>query len=163
MPFYRKVGEVPKKRHTVFKKPDGSLYREQVMGTKGFSSLQSILYHHNPPTAFYESKYLGSIEIVYEEESALRPRHFFTDQVKNKNVDAVEGREYVLGNDDLLIAVVKPSLSMEYYYRNADGDEVIFVHHGTGRLKQCSVLLSINQVTMLSFQLVPFIVCYQMV
>ena len=135
MPFYRKVGEVSNKRHTVFKKPDGSLYREQVMGTKGFSSLQSILYHHNPPTAFFESKRLGSIEIQYEEEGALRPRHFYTDKVQNTNVDAVEGREYVLGNDDLLIAVVKPSLSMDYYYRNADGDEVIFVHHGTGSIE----------------------------
>jgi homogentisate 1,2-dioxygenase len=135
MPIYRKVGQIPKKRHTVFKKPDGSLYREQVMGTKGFSSLQSILYHHNPPTAFYESKLLGSREVVYEDDSVLRPRHFYTSETKGENVDAVMGREYVLGNDDLLIAVVKPTENMDYFYRNADGDEVLFVHYGTGKIE----------------------------
>src|SRR5919199_566315 len=50
MPYYVKLGEVPHKRHTQFRKPDGTLYREQVMGIKGFSGIQSILYHHHHPT-----------------------------------------------------------------------------------------------------------------
>ncbi|MBM4763722.1 homogentisate 1,2-dioxygenase [Bacillus sp. B15-48] len=135
MSFYRQMGRIPKKRHVVFRKEDDSLFREQVMGTKGFSGIQSILYHHNPPTAFYKSEFLGEAEIGYEEQSALRPRHFFTDSVSQEPQDAVLDRQYVLGNEDLTIGVTNPTKSMDYFYRNADGDELLFVHHGTGEVE----------------------------
>ena len=100
--YYRQLGKIPHKRHTMFKKEDGTLYREQVMGTKGFSGTQSILYHHHLPTAVAKTSYLGSYMPEFEEDDALRHRHFFTDQVEKKG-DALESREYLLGNSDLLI------------------------------------------------------------
>ncbi|MDP4553513.1 homogentisate 1,2-dioxygenase [Alkalihalobacillus macyae] len=134
MVFYKKMGEVPHKRHTIFKKKDGSLYREQVMGTKGFSGVQSILYHHHFPTAVKEAAYLKSVLPEYETSSALRHRHFRTAQCDTKG-DAVVDRCYFLGNEDVLLGIVNPTEKMDYFYRNGDGDELFFVHHGTGRIE----------------------------
>ncbi|WP_144460730.1 homogentisate 1,2-dioxygenase [Siminovitchia fortis] len=134
MPFYKQMGKIPHKRHITFRKENGSLYREQVMGTKGFSSLQSILYHHNPPTKMVEAKILGDCEVNYEEQKALAPRHFWTSKLE-KGLDAVAGRKYILGNDDLIIGTVSPTENMDYFYRNSDGDEVLFVHYGTGKIE----------------------------
>lgn len=128
------MGNIPLKRHTMFKKEDGSLFREQVMGTKGFSGRQSILYHHFMPTEVVKST-LGERYIpIYEEAEELRHRHFFTDQV-DKAGDAVTAREYLLGNDDLLIGTMNLTKAMTNFYRNSDGDELLFVHHGTGKIE----------------------------
>jgi homogentisate 1,2-dioxygenase len=135
MPSYQKMGVIPRKRHIAFRKEDGSLFREQVMGTKGFSGNQSILYHHNPPTQMVKADLFGERSVEYEPQSALRPRHFYTDNVNKEPSDAVMGREYVLGNEDLLIGVVSPSENMNYFYRNSDGDELLFVHNGTGKIE----------------------------
>ncbi|MEX2104584.1 MAG: homogentisate 1,2-dioxygenase [Bacilli bacterium] len=134
MPFYRVMGEIPQKRHTMFRKPDGSLYREQVMGTKGFSGIQSILYHHNPPTKIIKSELYADARIEYEEQKDLSHRHFYSSKYTEKN-DAVSGRQFILGNEDVLIGVVNPEIEMDYYYRNGDGDELLFVHHGTGKIE----------------------------
>lgn len=134
MPFYKQMGDIPRKRHTVFKKEDGSLFREQVMGTKGFSGIQSILYHHNPPTRIIKSALLKDCRVEYEEQSDLAPRHLRSNQY-NEKTDAVMGRHYLLGNEDVLIGVVNPTETMDYFYRNGDGDEVLFVHHGTGKIE----------------------------
>ncbi|TFD99547.1 homogentisate 1,2-dioxygenase [Jeotgalibacillus sp. R-1-5s-1] len=134
MPFYQQMGKIPHKRHTMFKKEDGSLFREQVMGTKGFSGIQSILYHHYPPTAMTESTLIGECRVEYEEQAALAPRHLYSHEYKEET-DAVEGRQYLLGNDDVLIGVVNPTKPMDYFYRNGDGDEVLFVHYGTGKVE----------------------------
>lgn len=142
MPSYQQMGKVPRKRHTVFRKEDGSLYREQVMGTKGFSGIQSILYHHNPPTQMSKAELFGERNAEYEEQSALRPRHFYTGDVNKEPQDAVMGREYVLGNEDLLIGIVRPCEGMNYFYRNSDGDELLFVHHGTGKIESTFGTLS---------------------
>jgi homogentisate 1,2-dioxygenase len=134
MPFYKQMGKIPRKRHTVFRKEDGSLYREQVMGTKGFSGIQSILYHHNPPTRIIRSELLKDCRIQYEDQADLAPRHlrsnYYTDLT-----DAVMGRHYILGNEDVLIGVVNPTKKMDYFYRNGDGDEVLFVHYGSGKVE----------------------------
>lgn len=102
MPFYRQMGEIPRKRHTIFRKEDGSLYREQVMGTKGFSGIQSILYHRNPPTRIVKSELLRDCRVQFEEQSDLCHRHFHSSQWTETG-DAVSGRKYVMGNEDLLI------------------------------------------------------------
>ncbi|MFC0561225.1 homogentisate 1,2-dioxygenase [Halalkalibacter alkalisediminis] len=128
------MGEVPSKRHTVFRKEDGSLFREQVMGTKGFSGIQSILYHHNPPTSIIKSELLEDCRIQYEEQSDLAPRHLHSHKY-DEATDAVSGRQYLLGNEDVLIGVVNPTQQMDYFYRNGDGDEVLFVHYGTGKVE----------------------------
>ncbi|WP_308639690.1 homogentisate 1,2-dioxygenase [Paenibacillus silvisoli] len=134
MPFYTRMGEIPHKRHTQFRKPDGSLYREQVMGTKGFSGIQSILYHHHAPTEILNAQLLAAYRPQYETQGALRHRHFRTAGLIAKG-DAVAGRQYLLGNDDLLIGIVHPTEAMSYYYRNGDGDELLFVHKGTGSVE----------------------------
>ncbi|MFC4768226.1 homogentisate 1,2-dioxygenase [Effusibacillus consociatus] len=134
MPFYRQMGQIPRKRHTIFRKEDGSLYREQVMGTKGFSGIQSILYHHYPPTEVLKAELHSNCTIEFEEQEALRHRHFLTNMYKEQG-DAVAGRQYVLGNEDLLIAVANPTEPMDYFYRNGDGDELLFVHTGTGKVE----------------------------
>ncbi|MDG4657919.1 homogentisate 1,2-dioxygenase [Ectobacillus antri] len=132
--YYRQMGKLPHKRHVQFRKEDGSLYREQVMGTKGFSGTQSILYHEHMPTAVIETRVERSCEMQYEENGALAHRHFRT-KVYRETGDAVNGRHFLLGNADLLIGVVNPTDSMEYFYRNGDGDEMLFVHHGSGKIE----------------------------
>lgn len=134
MTYYRQLGEIPRKRHTMFRKGDGSLYREQVMGTKGFSGNQSILYHHNPPTAVSKAEVYARCSIEFEEQGALRHRHLFTSDCTDQG-DAVSGRRYMLGNEDLLIAIVNCTEAMTYHYRNGDGDELLFVHEGTGTVE----------------------------
>ena len=134
--YYRQLGKIPHKRHTMFKKEDGTLYREQVMGTKGFSGTQSILYHHYLPTEVVKSTVLGSYLPLYEEqaEAPLNHRHLLTTEIETKG-DALKAREYLLGNSDLLIGTVYVTEPMESYYRNGDGDEVLYIHFGTGKVE----------------------------
>lgn len=132
--MYRQAGTIPRKRHTRFLKPDGTLYREQVMGTKGFSGIQSILYHHHPPTEMVRFEAAYDCRPEYEHRAALRHRHFKTSAVRAPG-DAVSARRYVLGNEDLLIGVASPTESMNYFFRNGDGDELLFVHRGQGTLE----------------------------
>ncbi|MEH7125907.1 homogentisate 1,2-dioxygenase [Bacillus sp. JJ1503] len=129
--IYRQMGKIPHKRHTMFKKEDGSLYREQVMGTKGFSGTQSILYHHYMPTEVVRSELIGKYLPEYEDQAPLKHRHLMTDKLQKKG-DALKAREYLLGNDDLLIGTAKINQPMKSFYRNGDGDEMIFIHYGTG-------------------------------
>jgi homogentisate 1,2-dioxygenase len=132
--YYRQLGKIPHKRHTMFKKDDGTLYREQVMGTKGFSGTQSILYHHHLPTAVAKTEYLGSYMPEFEEEGPLRHRHFFTDKVEKKSC-ALKSREYLLGNSDLLIGTAYVTEEMTSFYRNGDGDEMLYIHLGKGKVE----------------------------
>ena len=134
MPFYKKMGSIPRKRHTMFRKADDSLYREQVMGTKGFSGIQSILYHHHPPTEIVKSEVFADCRLEYGDQADLSHRHFLTGRDSKKG-DAVSGRQYILGNDDLVIAVGRPTEKMDYFYRNGGGDELLFVHYGSGKVE----------------------------
>jgi homogentisate 1,2-dioxygenase len=132
--YYRQLGKIPHKRHTMFKKEDGTLFREQVMGTKGFSGSQSILYHHYMPTEVAKSELLGSYLPEFEEMESLKHRHFYTTDMKSKG-DAIGAREYILGNADLLIGIIHADKPMDSYYRNGDGDEMLYVHFGTGTIE----------------------------
>ncbi|MDQ0338903.1 homogentisate 1,2-dioxygenase [Caldalkalibacillus uzonensis] len=134
MPFYHRLGHVPHKRHTQFRKADGSLYFEEVMGTKGFSGIQSILYHHYPPTRVQEAVLGEKMEIELEETTALRHRHFKTGAMTTGQ-DAIRGRRYLLVNEDVQIGICTPTKSMTYFYRNGLKDELIFVHEGEGVLE----------------------------
>ncbi|HYF63384.1 MAG TPA: homogentisate 1,2-dioxygenase [Herpetosiphonaceae bacterium] len=134
MPFYHKLGHVPHKRHTQFRKTDGSLYSEQVMGTKGFSGVEAILYHHYPPTAILAVEDLGKTEIALEEAGALRHRHLKTAHLKPGG-DPINGRRMLLVNSDVRMGVVMPTEEQTYFYRNGEGDELLFVHEGEGVLE----------------------------
>lgn len=134
MMYYRQMGRIPQKRHTMFKKDDGSLYREQVMGTRGFSGTQSILYHHYMPTEVLKAELIGNYFPEYEEQKSLKHRLFLTNKTVKKG-DALSAREYILGNQDLLIGTASINEPMKSYYRNGDGDEMLFVHYGSGKLE----------------------------
>jgi homogentisate 1,2-dioxygenase len=134
MPFYHHLGELPHKRHTQFRQPDGSLYKEQVMGTRGFEGIQSIVYHRRAPTAILKVEDRGPVRLELEETGALRHRHFRTTQLRPGG-DAVSGRQPLLHNNDVTMSIALPTEPMAYHYRNAEGDELIFVHEGEGRVE----------------------------
>jgi homogentisate 1,2-dioxygenase len=134
MPFYVRLGQVPHKRHTQFRKPDGGLYSEQLMGTKGFSGVESLLYHINPPTFVRRVELHSVLRVEAADQGPLRHRHFKTAQAEPAG-DIVTGRKILLFNDDVAIGVAKPTVPMNYFYRNGEGDEVLFVHQGTGVLE----------------------------
>lgn len=134
MPFYQQRGSIPHKRHTQFRSPTGQLYHEELMGIHGFSGSQSLLYHLHPPTAVQEVQRLHSTTFDAEPEAALKHRLLNTWPVAASG-DAVEGRVALMANQDLVLSVVRPTQAMEYWYRFAHGDEMIFVHQGTGILE----------------------------
>jgi len=134
MPFYHRLGDLPHKRHTHFRQPDSTLYHEQVMGTRGFEGIQSIVYHRRPPTAILKAEDRGPVEIALEPAGALRHRHFRTRQMV-RGGDFITGRQPLLHNNDVTISVALPSEPMDYHYRNGQGDELVFVDHGEGRIE----------------------------
>lgn len=134
MTYYYKLGELPKKRHTQYRQPDGSLYHEEVMGIHGFAGIQSILYHLRPPTQIRRAEIKMKVDIPYEEVGPLRPRHLCSMEIPERG-DAVEGRIPLMGNSDVVLSVARPVKAMDYWYKFAHGDDVIFIHEGTGLLE----------------------------
>ncbi|NBX79887.1 MAG: homogentisate 1,2-dioxygenase, partial [Flavobacteriales bacterium] len=135
MPFYQKLGKIPHKRHTVFRQENGDLYHEQLFGTAGFDGMSTLLYHVQPPTAIKEVRGEKNIapEIAFEKN--LLPRSFKGYQI-TPHKDYLESRNPVLVNSDVYIELAAPQASMkDYFYKNADADEVIFVHRGSGKLR----------------------------
>ena len=135
MPFYHKLGNIPHKRHTVFKKPDGGYYYEELFGTIGFDGMSSLLYHCHRPTQVKEV--LESIDVTPEiaVEKNMKAYALNGFQVPPKD-DFLESRVTVLMNNDCHIVLAAPKKSLsEYYYKNADCDELIFVHKGSGKLR----------------------------
>ncbi|HJW91171.1 MAG TPA: homogentisate 1,2-dioxygenase [Anaerolineales bacterium] len=133
MPYYHKIGELPHKRHTQFRKPDGGLYREEVMGLEGFSGLQSILYHHFLPPRVRQVEDLGDSTIEYTGFGPLRHRAFQTIEMPSGG-DPVAARRVLLGNSDVTLGISLPTRSMDYFYRNGQAYEVWFTHQGQGVL-----------------------------
>jgi homogentisate 1,2-dioxygenase len=134
MPFYHKLGEIPHKRHTQFRKPDGGLYREEVMGLEGFSGVQSLLYHHFLPPRVLKIEDCGAVVPQYADFGALQHRAFKTVDAPQGG-DAFTARRTLMGNKDVTLGVSRPTESMPYFYRNAQAYEVWFVHEGHGMLR----------------------------
>ena len=135
MPFYQKLGEIPHKRHTQFRKEDGALYREQVFGTAGFTGVTSILYHYNSPTMVKEI--LGSVDVnpKIAVECNLKSRKLEGFNVK-PGKDYLDSRVPIMFNVDLTIELASPpKIEEEVFYKNSDQAETIFVHHGHGILE----------------------------
>ena len=131
--YYKQLGKIPHKRHTQFHKPDGTLYREEVMGLEGFHGIQSLLYHHFLPPRVKHTEYLGGAKPEYTEFGALRHRAFTTQNIPAGG-DPVQARRVLLGNNDVTMGVSRSTEKMDYFYRNAQAYEVWFVHEGTGTL-----------------------------
>ncbi|MCY0876743.1 MAG: homogentisate 1,2-dioxygenase [Firmicutes bacterium] len=135
MPYYASRGVIPHKRHTQFRAPDGRLYTEELFGTEGFSGVHSLLYHVTPPTNVQEARLLGTITPALAPDGPLIHRHFKTQGLMPKDADAIEGRQMLLGNDDVAMGVAVISKGMSYFYRTAEGDELFYIHTGTGTIE----------------------------
>ncbi len=135
MPLYRQVGKIPHKRHTVFRQPNGQLYHEELFGTEGFAGVSSLVYHLYPPTIVKE---MG-------QPISVRPEIAFEDNLQNRSylgfnvapeADYIKSRKVLFVNNDLHIGIASPTKSVEtYFFKNADADEMLFVHKGSGVLK----------------------------
>ncbi len=135
MAFYHTLGRIPHKRHTQFRKPDGSLYAEELVSTHGFSSNYSLVYHCYPPTLVKKIGEPVDISPVISRARHLKHTSLKGFQVKPE-ADYLKSRKPVLVNNDLHISLAAPQQSVtDYFYKNSQADEIIFVHEGSGVLK----------------------------
>jgi homogentisate 1,2-dioxygenase len=135
MPFYHKLGKFPHKRHTVYRQADGSLFHEQLFGTVGFDGMSCLMYHINPPTVVKEVRGQKNIAPEIADGISLSMRSLMGANIEPKD-DFLESRTPVLVNSDCYIELAAPKKSMtDYFYKNADADEIIFIHKGAGKLK----------------------------
>ncbi|HEX3223958.1 MAG TPA: homogentisate 1,2-dioxygenase domain-containing protein [Nocardioides sp.] len=146
MPYYRCVGSVPPKRHIQHRDPDGKLYREELMGEEGFSSDSSLLYHRGVPSAIVDSQVWELPDQTRTPNHPLKPRHLklhtlfpepgvSTGPTVGGGACPVEGRRLVLGNNDVRIGYVVTGTDPSPLYRNAIGDECVYVESGSGTVE----------------------------
>jgi homogentisate 1,2-dioxygenase len=131
---YVRLGELPAKHHIQFRQPNGTLYTEQLFSTHGFSGPMSTLYHTHLPTEVTGFKDIGSVKPEYLEDEPLRHLHLKTRKMSPWG-NAISGRVLLMGNSDLEWNQVLIAEQMESFYKNADGDEILFVHDGSGELQ----------------------------
>lgn len=135
MPYYFSLGQIPHKRHTQFRQQDGSLYSEQLFSTEGFSNDYSLLYHIHPPTQIIKTEKPVSVQAQVAEEKMLSHRSFDGFQIKPAD-DFLDSRKPVLVNSDVQIVLAAPQKGTDgYFCKNADADELLFIHEGSGVLK----------------------------
>jgi len=146
MTYYHRLGEVPPKRHTQFRQPDGGLYAEELVSSRGFSGIYSNLYHITPPTRVEKVDKSYSWKAKIASEYDLRQTHLNTSKVNGTGSDFLDARKILLKNKDVSMAICHPSSrSMDYYYKNGQADEVIFIHDGSGWLYSQFGKLQIRQ------------------
>ncbi|MDB4908519.1 MAG: homogentisate 12-dioxygenase [Gemmatimonadetes bacterium] len=134
MPFYQQMGQVPRKRHTVMRKPDGGIYNEELVGHEGFTGTASLLYHVHPPTSIKSAKRFRDLKWEAEDHPTLMHRHFLTSRVKPGG-SATLDRVPLLFNNDIGMLYVEPDAVDEHFYRNAQADELVYVAKGKGILE----------------------------
>lgn len=133
MPFYHSLGLVPEKRHTVSRQPNGNLYQEELVGTQGFAGLSSLVYHLYPPTCVKQKGKPYSVAPEIAIENGLNAMSFNGYDVKPE-ADYIKSRKTLFVNNAMHIGMAAPTASPEYFYKNADADELLFVHKGSGML-----------------------------
>ncbi|MAX68773.1 MAG: homogentisate 1,2-dioxygenase [Flavobacteriales bacterium] len=135
MPRYHKLGKIPHKRHTSFRKTDGNIHYEELFGTIGFDGMSSLLYHLHRPTQVKEIMKAYSVCPEIAVDKNLKS-YLLKGFEAPKVADHLESRISILLNNDVNISLSAPTnLDEDYFYKNTDGDEVIFVHKGTGTLR----------------------------
>ncbi|MFD2093149.1 homogentisate 1,2-dioxygenase [Blastococcus deserti] len=148
MAFYQQVGSVPPKRHTQFRAPDGTLYSEELVGEEGFSSDSSLLYHRGIPSAIVDARPWELPDQTLTPNAPLTPRHLKLHDLfpgeEHKATDAVTGRRLVLGNGDVRISYAVSSATSPYY-RNATGDECVYVERGSATVETSFGALEVGQ------------------
>src|SRR5690606_27184874 len=133
--YYYRLGQIPPKRHTQFRQPDGTLYKEELVSSEGFSGIYSILYHTHPPTRIKAVMDPVPYRPRLIRDYALRQTHLNTSMVTTTGDDFLSARKVLLSNNDCSIAICSPrQRKMDYFYKNAEGDEVLFIHDGSGVL-----------------------------
>src|SRR6476469_2804428 len=135
--FYVQRDQVPHKRHTQFRRDDGTLYAEELFGVEGFAGRSSLLYHHTPPTQTHQIDDPTAVTVSAAKDAATAPhRHHL---VNTKDVaprgDGLSGRIPLFFNSAVTFGVLRPAEPMTDFYRNGVADDVLFVHEGTGRLE----------------------------
>ena len=148
MAYYRSVGNVPPKRHTQHRRPDGGLYYEELMGEEGFVADSSLLYHRGLPSAIVDARVWELPDLATAPNHPLTPRHLKPHDLFAgndwKSLDAVTGRRLLLGNADVRLTYVvagEPSP----LYRNAIGDECVYVEAGAGVVETMFGALTVCQ------------------
>jgi homogentisate 1,2-dioxygenase len=135
MSRYHSLGAIPPKRHTTFEKPEGGLYQEELFGTAGFVGMSSLIYHIHPPTVVSEVRQVKDLTAkigIEKNMKALSFNGFSLPQID----DYIESRKILFVNNDLKIGLAAPkSFSKDYFYRNSDSDEMLFIHVGSGKLR----------------------------
>ncbi|MFD8492575.1 homogentisate 1,2-dioxygenase [Amycolatopsis sp. NPDC059657] len=135
MPYYRRVGEIPHKRHTQFRNPEGGLYAEELMGVEGFSNDSALLYHRGLPTAIVDAVAVAEDRGSLQPNHPLKPRHFKSQDLKfGADANAVDDRRRLFGNADVTIGFVAATAPSPLY-RNAIGDELLYVQRGSARVE----------------------------
>src|SRR5690606_9851716 len=135
MPIYHKLGKIPHKRHIQFRKENGDLYYEQLFGTIGFDGMSTNMYHEHRPTMVKEIKGQYSVAPKIAKANNIQSYRLRGFQVAPQD-DFLESRKIVLTNSDCHIVLAAPKKSTtDYFYKNTDSDEVIFIHKGTGKLR----------------------------
>jgi homogentisate 1,2-dioxygenase len=135
MPIYHKLGTIPAKRHTVFEKPQGGYYYEQLFGTEGFAGMASLLYHSHRPTMIKDIREPKNVMPKIAADRNIHPRRLRGFQLASED-DFLDSRTTLMMNGDVHIGLAAPRQSMKnYFYKNADADEMLFVHQGKGTLR----------------------------
>src|SRR3954451_4536379 len=133
MPVYHHLGEVPSKRHKIHRKTSGSLYSEELVGNMGFTGPSSLLYHISRPTAVLALRTIKDVAWNCAIPEPLRHRHFRTNVLERRGDPAID-RIPLLFNDDVSMAIAYPGEEESKLYRNAQGDEVVYISEGEGTL-----------------------------
>ncbi len=134
MPFYHSLGIIPEKRHTVSRQPNGNLYQEELVGTQGFSGLSSLVYHLYPPTRVRQKGVPYSVKPEIAVENGLNAMSFRGANVPPES-DYIKSRKTLFVNQAMHIGLAAPTASTPYFYKNADADEMLFVHKGSGKVE----------------------------
>jgi homogentisate 1,2-dioxygenase len=143
MPYFTHVGSIPRKRHTTFRQPDGSLYWEELMGEDGFVGDTSLLYHRNPPSALTAIESVTTPAEGLHPNDPLSPLHLTPHSLALKG-DAVLDRVLLLGNDEARISYAVATEDSTLY-KNSTGDEVAYVETGQGALESTFGRIDISE------------------
>jgi homogentisate 1,2-dioxygenase len=134
MPFYHTLGQIPRKRHIIFRKPDGGLYAEELMGHEGFTGNSALLYHTYPPTTVRSVRRVAETRYQADPDQTLRHRHFLTSRIKRGGSPTLD-RMPLLFNAEVAMLYAEPDREDEHFYRNGQADELVYVSKGKGTLE----------------------------
>ncbi|MBI1895854.1 MAG: homogentisate 1,2-dioxygenase [Acidobacteria bacterium] len=144
MPIYHRLGDVPRKRHSVFRQKSGEMHAEELIGNKGFTGPASLLYHLRRPTGVRSAKTLRTLSWEIDPDCALRHRHFLTGGLKTGPSPTLD-RAPLLFNRDVALEFVRAEKDDDHFFRNSQGDEIVYVSEGEGVIETLMGELSFRQ------------------